>query len=83
VLERAVSPSRGLAANVAYPNLAKFKTLLDEWQDEFYTEQDRIARANRKRLPEPPVDPEAKARVSKGLEELVAHLKRGFSPSTQ
>jgi len=68
---------------VPYPNLAKFKKHLDGWAEEFYTEQDRIARANRKRLPEPKVDPEAKARISKGLDELVAQLKRGFGPSTQ
>ena len=83
MLERAVSPSRGLAAAVAYPNLAKFKACLDEWREEFLTEQDRIARAQRKRLPEPKVDPEAKARISNGLDELVAQLKRGFGPSTQ
>lgn len=83
VLGRAISPSRGLAAEVQYPNLAKFKKHLDEWQEEFYTEQDRIARASRKRLPEPKVDPEAKARIAKGLDELVAQLKRGFVPSTQ
>lgn len=34
VLERAISPSRGLPANVAYPNLAKFKEKLDEWHGE-------------------------------------------------
>ena len=83
VLERAVSPSRGLAGIIAYPNLAKFKACLDEWRDEFLTDQDRIARANRKQLPMPKVDPEAKERISKGLDDLVAHLKRGFGPSTQ
>jgi hypothetical protein len=34
VIERAISPSRGIAAYVAYPNLAKFKELLDEWHAE-------------------------------------------------
>jgi hypothetical protein len=34
VLERATSPSRGLPATVAYPNLAKFKEKLDEWHGE-------------------------------------------------
>ncbi len=83
VLERAVSPSQGLAGAVQYPNLAKFKKHLDEWAEEFYTDQDRTARANRKRLAEPKVDPDAKARISKGLDDLVEHLKSGFSPSTQ
>lgn len=31
VLDRARSPSRGLAAYVAYPNLAKFRELLEQW----------------------------------------------------
>lgn len=35
VLDRAASPSRGLAAYVAYPNLAKFKELLDGWHAEY------------------------------------------------
>ncbi len=35
VLERAISPVRGLAAYVAYPNLAKFKEFLDEWHAEY------------------------------------------------
>jgi hypothetical protein len=83
VLERAVSPSRGLAAAVPYPNLAKFKKHLDEWADEFYTDQDRLARANRKQISKAPIDPEAKERIAKGLDDLVKHLKSGFGPSTQ
>lgn len=81
VLRRAASPS-GLASQVAFPNLAKFKSLLDTWRDEYYVQQDRIERANRKQLPEPPRDPEAEARIAKGLRELAEHLKRGFGPST-
>lgn len=34
VLDRAASPSRGLAAYVAYPNLAKFRELLEQWHTE-------------------------------------------------
>jgi len=55
---------------------------LEIWFREYLTEQERIARANRKRLPEPPEDPVAKARVAKGLQDLADHLKRGFGPST-
>lgn len=80
VLERAASPSQGLAAEVAYPNLAKFKERLNVWHDEWLTEQDRIARANRKRLPEPEQDPVADARIEAGLVDLVKHLKSGFAP---
>lgn len=49
VVERAVSPSRGLPAFVSYPNLAKFKELLDEWSDIFWEEHAK----NLARLPKP------------------------------
>lgn len=83
VVERAASPSRGLASAVAYPNLAKFKQHLDQWRDEYFTELDRHERANRKRLPEPPHNPEMEARVAKGMQELAEQLKRGIGPSSQ
>jgi hypothetical protein len=34
VLQRAISPSRGIAARIAYPNLAKFRELLEDWHAE-------------------------------------------------
>jgi hypothetical protein len=83
VVQRAASPSRGLAAAVSYPNLAKFKQYLDEWHGEHLTDLGRIERANRKRLPEPPRDLEAEARVAKGMQELADQLKRGMGPSSQ
>lgn len=83
VLERAVSPSRGLASAVAYPNLAKFKERLDGWRDEYLIEQDRRERASRKALPAPPVDMEMEKRVWQGLRDLAMQLKRGMGPSTQ
>lgn len=62
VLERATSPSRGLAAYVAYANLARFKEKLDEWHGEYLDDLKRrgIGRANRlddtqRRLPPPDV----------------------------
>lgn len=82
VVERAASPSRGLAAVVAYPNLAKFKQHLDGWLDEHMADVQRIERANRKRLPEPAHNPEMEARVAKGMHELAEQLKRGIGPST-
>lgn len=51
VVERAVSPSRGLPAYVSYPNLAKFKELLDEWVAIHWDEQAQRAA----RLPKPEV----------------------------
>lgn len=67
---------------VAYPNLAKFREHLDKWREEYYFDLDRMERANRKQLPEPPRDPEADERIAKGLRELAEQLKRGFGPST-
>jgi hypothetical protein len=50
VVERATSPSRGLPAYVSYPNLAKFRELLDEWAGIYWEEQ------SRKRLAPPAAD---------------------------
>lgn len=82
VIDRAASPSKGLAGAVAYPNLAKFKEKLDVWAAEYWHDVDREQRANRKPLPEPPRDPEVDARIAKGLRELAEHLRSGFGPST-
>jgi hypothetical protein len=49
VLQRAVSPSRGLPAYVSYPNLAKFRELLDEWAEIFWEEHAK----KHQRLPKP------------------------------
>src|ERR1035437_4927579 len=82
VIDRAANPS-GIAGHVAYPNLAKMREFLDVWLNEYLIEQERFARANRQALPEPtPNDPEMDKRVLKGLQELSAHLKSGFNPST-
>src|SRR5690348_8204756 len=53
VIDRAASPSLGLVGQISYPNLAKFREKLEVWAGEFYEEQERLERANRKRLPEP------------------------------
>lgn len=82
VIDRAASPSRGLAGCIAYPNLAKYRERLEAWAEEYYIAVERERRANAPRLPEPKVDPEMQARIKKGLEDLVKHLKSGFSPST-
>lgn len=63
-------------------NLAAMRELLDEWMDEHMQDQRRAEIENRKRLPAPEPDPEMDARVARGLNELVAHLKSGFSPSS-
>ncbi len=82
VIVRAMSPSRGLPSLVAYPNLAKYREHLDAWNKEYWIDREREERANRKRLPEPPRDPEMEARIAQGMRELAEHLKSGFSPSS-
>jgi len=82
VIERAVDPVGGIAAKVNFLNLAAIRKYLDEWRDEYFLELDRQERANRKRLPEPPHNPEMEARVAKGMQELAEQLKRGIGPST-
>jgi hypothetical protein len=67
---------------VSYPNLAKYREHLEAWTKEYWIDRDREERANRKRLPEPPRDPEMDERIAKGLRELAEHLKSGFSPSS-
>lgn len=62
VAARAASPSRGLPAFVAFPNLAKFRELLDEWSEAHWREQPRrrlapsadARRAEPRRHPDPP-----------------------------
>jgi hypothetical protein len=68
---------------VSYPNLAKYRAHLETWATEYWIDQDRRERANRKRLPEPPRDFEAEARIAKGMQELAEQLKRGMGPSSQ
>ena len=59
VLDRAASPSRGLAAFVAYPNLARFKERLDVWYGEHLehvaTTMAKRIEADPKRRSPPPV----------------------------
>lgn len=82
VIDRAASPLDGLAGAIAYPNLAKFREKLDDWAEQYYFDCERERKKNQKRLPEPPRDLEAEARIAKGLRELAEQLKRGFGPST-
>jgi hypothetical protein len=83
VIERAVDPVNGIPAKVTYLNLAAIRKHLDQWREEHFEDLDREERANRKRLPEPPRDLEAEARIARGMQELAEQLKRGFGPSSQ
>lgn len=82
VIDRAVDPVQGLPAKVIYLNLASIRKHLDAWAEEHWEHVQRLERANRKRLPEPPANPEMQERISRGFDELVAQLKRGIGPST-
>jgi hypothetical protein len=82
VIERAMSPSRGLPAMVSYPNLAKYREHLEAWSKEYWIDREREERLNRKQLQEPAPNPEMEERIARGLRELADHLKSGFSPSS-
>lgn len=82
VVTKAADPVHGIPARVSYLNLAKMREWLDKEAEQYWTEQNRIERGNRKALPEPEIDPEERKRVSEGLRDLVQHLKSGFGPST-
>src|SRR5882757_8108786 len=75
----AVDPVNGLPAECDYlPTIAKAKAFLEpRWQEECRTAE-RLARFNRKRLPEPQADWEAQKRIREGLEKLSFDLKRGL-----
>ena len=62
------------------PTMKQVKDFLEpRWQQECRT-QERIERFNRKRLPEPPVDPETDKKILTGLQKLSFDLKRGIAP---
>ncbi len=82
VIARAVDPVEGIPAKLSFLNLAEIRKLLDGWRDEHLEMQARYERANRKALPPRAPDPEEDARILKGLQELSAHLKSGFSPAS-
>jgi hypothetical protein len=82
VIERAVDPVCGLPAKVTFLNLAVMRKLLDEWMDEHMQHERRLELKNRKQLPSPEPDPKADARIAKGLQDLVAHLKSGLGPGS-
>jgi len=82
VIDRAVDPVQGIPAKVQYLNLAKIRKYLDEWVDEYSDTQRRREIAERRRLPEPPRNPDTEKRISDGFVQLVDQLKRGIGPST-
>lgn len=82
VVELAMDPVKGLPAKVEFLNLAAMRKCLDLWRIEYLDQQQRIERANRKYLPEPPRDPEQDKRIMEGFKKLSEHLSRGFGPGS-
>ena len=79
----AVDPVTGLPSLHDFPpTMKQVRDFLEpRWQDECRIRQ-RIAEANRQRLPEPPPDPEADRRIREGLERLSEYLKGASSGPT-
>jgi hypothetical protein len=78
----ATDPIEGIPAKISFLNLAEIRKLLDGLHAEHFETQARFERANRKAIAAPAPDPEADRRILKGLQELSAHLKSGFSPAS-
>jgi hypothetical protein len=82
LVAEAIDPVSGLPGECDYlPTIAQVKAFLEPRRRYFERMQDLRERAGRKRLPEPPRDPEQDKRVSEGFKELSAYLARGHSPS--
>lgn len=82
MVDRAVDPVQGIPGKIAYLNLAQIRKHLDAWAEEYVDDCRRREIASKKRLPEPPVDPQVQHRVSEGFAKLSDQLKRGIGPST-
>lgn len=59
------------------PTMKQVKDFLEPRRRELQLMQDRIERANRKRLPDPPRDLERDKRILEGLKKLKCELKNG------
>lgn len=77
----ALDPATGLPSLHDFPpTMKQVRDYLEpRWQDLCRTNE-RIERFNRKRLPEPPANPDADRRIREGLEKLSFDLKRGIGP---
>ena len=75
LVEEAVDPVNGLPGECDYlPTIAKVKAFLEPRRRNFERMQELRDRAGRKRLPEPPRDPEADARIEEGFKKLIGRL---------
>jgi hypothetical protein len=83
LVAEAIDPFSGLPSLHDYPpTMKQLKAFLEpRWQDE-RRRADLRERFNRKRLPEPPEDPERKRKMVEGFQKLSAQLKAGIGPSS-
>jgi len=83
LVAEAIDAVNGLPGECDFlPTIAKVKSFLEPRWQEMVRKQDMQERFNRKRLPEPPANPEREARIAQGLMDLAAQLKSGFGPSS-
>ena len=62
------------------PTMKQAKDFLEPRCQQECRTREMVERFNRKRLPEPPADPVADAKIREGLEKLSFELKRGIGP---
>lgn len=80
----AIDPGNGLPSLYDYPpTMKQAKEFLEPRWREMELTRERMERANRKRLAEPPRDPERDKRIFEGLQQLKIQIKNGGNPSTQ
>lgn len=82
LIAEAIDPFSGLPSLHDFPpTMKQLKAFLEPRWRELELSRERMERFNRKRLPEPPRDPERDKRIFEGLQQLKIQLKNG--PSTQ
>jgi hypothetical protein len=76
LVAEAIDPVNGLPAECDnLPSIAKVKSHLEPRLLSWQKTQDKIERAKRKPLPEPPRDPQVEHRIVEGFKKLSARLK--------
>ena len=75
LVAEAIDPVNGLPGECDYlSTIAKVKAFLEPRRRNFERMQELRDRAGRKRLPEPPRDPKADARIEEGFKKLTMRL---------
>ena len=76
LVAEAIDPVNGLPSECDYlPTIAKVKGYLEPRWLSWQQTQERIEQAKRKRLPEPPRDPQVEHRISEGFKKLSMRLE--------